>query len=68
MKLVLICERCGDVHSSDSQNETNLIVDFRQKHMSFICQNKKCKHDNIFDFGDFAVQSKKSPLPKMRTL
>lgn len=68
MKLGLICEKCGNVQTSDSESECTLIVDFKQKHMSFICMNKQCKHDNIFDFGDFAVQSKKSPLPRMRII
>ena len=68
MKLALICEKCGAVVSSTSLDESTLIIDFRQKNMSFICQNKQCKHDNIFDFGNWSEQSKKSPLPRMRMM
>lgn len=68
MKLALICEKCGNVMSSETQDETTLIFDNRQKHMSFICQNKQCKHDNIFDFNVWSENSKKSPLPRMRTV
>jgi len=64
MQLALICEKCGKVHGE--VDDITLVVDFRQKQMSFICQNKSCKHDNIFDFGAYAEQSKKSPLPRMR--
>lgn len=66
MKLALICEKCGNVQSNETEDEAVLVIDFRKKELSFICQNKKCKHDNIFDFGDFAIQSKKSPLPRIR--
>ena len=62
MQIALICEKCGKVHTEDTDG-ANLIVDFRQKHLSFICQNKKCKHDNIFDFNDWQEKSKASPLP-----
>jgi len=63
----MICEKCGKVHTEDTDG-ANLVVDFKMKHMSFICQNKKCKYDNIFDFGDWAEQSKRSPLPRTRIM
>jgi hypothetical protein len=66
MQIALICEKCGNVQTSDTKDEATLVMDFRQKQMSFICQNKNCKHDNIFEFGNFEEQSKKSPLPRMR--
>lgn len=64
MQLALICSKCGKVHAE--VDDITLVVDFRQKQMSFICQNKQCKHDNIFDFGGWSEQSKKSPLPRPR--
>ena len=64
MEIALICEQCGKIHTSDTDG-ANLVVDFKAQHMSFICQNKKCKHDNIFDFGDWREVSKKSPLPRI---
>ena len=65
MQIALICARCAKVHTEDTDG-ANLIVDFRQKHLTFICQNKDCKHDNTFDFGDWNDYSKKSPLPPTR--
>jgi len=66
MQMAFICGRCAKVHAE--ADDATLVIDFFKKQISFICQNKQCKHDNIFDFGNFAEQSKKSPLPKMRTL
>ena len=66
MKLALICEKCGDISSSNSDDESTLVIDFRQKHISFMCQNKKCRHDNIFKMDTWVDTTKKSPLPKMR--
>ena len=65
MEIALICEKCGKIHTEDTDG-ANLVVDFRQKQLSFICQNKKCKHDNIFDFNDWKKVSSASPLPRMR--
>ncbi len=64
MQIVTICGKCGKVHSDN--DDTTLVYDYKQKQISFICQNKQCKFDNIFDFGDFTEQSKKSPLPRIR--
>ena len=66
MKLALICGKCGDVFSQDV--DSTLIVDFKQKQISFICQNKKCKYDNVFDFNDWQQKSKASPLPGIRIM
>jgi len=65
MQIGLICEKCGKVHTEDTDG-ANLVVDFRQRHLSFICQG--CKHDNIFDFGNWKEESKHSPLPQIRTM
>ena len=65
MKIALICERCGNIHT-DETDGANWVVDMKRKQMSFICQNKQCKHDNIFSFDNWVDNSKKSPLPLMR--
>ena len=67
MEIALICGKCGKVHTEDTDG-ANLVVDFRMKQISFICQNKKCKHDNIFEFEVWQQNSKKSPLPNIATL
>jgi len=67
MQVALICEKCGKVNTEDTDG-ANLVIDFRQKHLSFICQNKKCNHDNIFDFAEWKEKSLRAPLPKMRTV
>jgi hypothetical protein len=67
MQVALICSKCGKVHTEDTDG-ANLIVDFRDKNLSFICQNKQCKHDNILSFENWEDQSKKSPLPSIRIM
>jgi hypothetical protein len=67
MKIALICGKCGKIHTDDDEGYS-LIIDFRQKQISFICQNKNCKYDNIFCFEDWQKKSNSSPLPKMRML
>jgi hypothetical protein len=67
MQVALICAKCGKVHTEDTDG-ANLVVDFRQKQLSFICQNKTCNHDNIFSFEDWKDISRHSPLPKIRIM
>ena len=67
MEIALICERCGKINTQNDDG-ANLVVDFKQKQISFICQNKQCKHDNIFSFQNWSDNTKKSPLPRMRTV
>jgi len=62
MEIAMICEKCGKVHTEESEG-ANLVVDFKQKVMFFICMNKKCKYENRFDFGGWEEKSKRSPLP-----
>jgi len=64
MNISAICGKCGKVHGDIDDN--TLIVDFKQKHITFICQNKQCKFDNIFSFETWSENSNKSPLPRMR--
>ena len=68
MKLALICGECGEIHTEDSVDGATLVMDFKQKHLSFICQNKKCKNDNILSFENWQDESKKSPLPRIRIM
>jgi len=68
MKLALICGQCGEIHTEDSVDGATLVMDFKQKQLSFICQNKTCKKDNIFDFGDWQQKSKASPLPSIQIM
>ena len=65
MQIGLICAKCGKVHTEDTDG-ANLIVDFRQKYLSFICQG--CKHDNILSFEDWKDKSDQSPLPPTRMM
>lgn len=64
MNVSMICGKCGKVHTEDTDG-ANLLVDFNTKQISFICQNKKCKHDNILDFNTWKETSKSSPLPRI---
>ena len=64
MKIALICEKCGYISSEG--DESTAVIDFKQKQISYMCQNPKCRHDNIFDIGGWGEQSKKSPLPRIR--
>ena len=65
MQVALICRKCAKVHTEDTDG-ANLVVDFRQDRLFFICQNKKCKYENLFDFGDWRKRSGESPLPPTR--
>lgn len=62
MDIAMICEKCGKVQT-ENEDGANLVVDFKQKVMFFICMNKKCKHENQFNFGGWEEKSKRSPLP-----
>lgn len=67
MQIALICGKCGKIHTEESK-EGVLVVDFKQKQISFICQNKECKADNIFSFNNWADNNKRSPLPSIRIM
>lgn len=67
MQIALICERCGKIHTEDTDG-ASLVVDFKLKQMSFLCQNKQCKHDNIFKMDSWVDHTKKSPLPPIRIM
>ena len=67
MGFVIICGKCGKINKVD-EGGADLLLDFKQKQISFICQNKDCKHDNIFDFNDWQQKSKASPLPGIKIM
>lgn len=64
MQLALICGKCGKIHTEETEG-ANLVVDFRQKQISFICQNKGCRFDNVFSFDNWKDKAKSSPLPRI---
>jgi hypothetical protein len=66
MKLAAICEKCGNVTSSETDDDTTIVFDFRKKELSFICQNKTCKHDNVFSMTNWKDRVTTSPLPRIR--
>jgi hypothetical protein len=66
MQVALICRKCGKIHSDN--DEATLVIDFKNGHMSFICMNKQCRYDNIFDFSDWFEKSKRSALPRPRMM
>ena len=67
MDLSLICEKCGKIHTSETDG-AHLVIDFKRKQISFICQNKACKKDNIFGFDNWVDKVTTSPLPRIRTM
>lgn len=62
MKIGLRCEKCGNIHMQ-TEDECTVLIDFKDKSLSFVCPT--CKHDNMFDFGGWESNSKKSSLPKI---
>jgi hypothetical protein len=68
MQLALICAYCGKIHTSDNIDgkEAVLVVDFKEKKITFICQNTGCRKNNVFSFDNWQDKSKSSPLPRIR--
>jgi len=67
MVIAIRCEMCGH-NFMNKEDDLCLEIDFKEKKMSFICRNKKCKHENILDFANWQKQQKHSPLPQIRTM
>jgi len=67
MQVAMICGKCGKIHTEDTDG-ANLVIDFKQRYFSFICQNKQCKYDNIMHFDTWKKQQEHSPLPKISTM
>lgn len=66
MQVALICKKCGKIHND--QDEATLVIDFKMGRFGFLCMNKQCKFDNFFDFAGWEEKSKRSALPRMRTM
>jgi hypothetical protein len=67
MRIAMRCEKCGTLFMQE-EDDLCLEIDFKLKRMSFICRNKNCKHENIFDMGNWQKQQLQSPLPRIRTM
>jgi|SaaInlV_165m_DNA_1040744.scaffolds.fasta_scaffold85256_2 hypothetical protein len=67
MQIACKCEKCGHMFMN-SDDDLCIQLDFLEKKLSFMCRNKKCRHDNIFDFGGWQKQQKHSPLPTIRIM
>jgi len=65
MQIALICEYCGKIHTEESK-EGVLVVDFKEKKITFICQNAGCRKTNTFSFDNWKDKITHSPLPRMR--
>ena len=50
----------------DEEDNLQISIDFYDKTISYICNNKDCKHDNILDFKSWQKKQQNSPLPAMR--
>ena len=62
MQIALKCEKCGNIFKDD-EDDMCLEIDFKEKKMTYICRNMKCRHENILDFGNWQKKQKQSPLP-----
>jgi hypothetical protein len=67
MKIALRCEKCREITMGEEDSPC-LEIDFYAKKMTFICKNKKCRHENTIDFGDWQDKQKHSPLPPTRVM
>jgi hypothetical protein len=65
MQIACRCEKCGQMFMN-KDDDLCIQLDFVNKTLSFMCRNKKCNYDNIFDFGGWSKQAKHSPLPPTR--
>ena len=65
MQIALICGYCGKVHTEDTES-ASVVFDFKQKQISFMCMNKGCRKDNVFEFSTWKENSKHSPLPSIK--
>jgi len=67
MIIAIRCEMCGNLFM-DKEDDLCLEIDFKEKKMSFICRNNKCKHENILDFATWQKKQKHSPLPQIKVM
>lgn len=62
MKIAMRCEKCRNIFMQ-AEEDLCLLFDCYEKRISFYCP--QCKHDNIFDIGEWQKKQKHSPLPKI---
>jgi len=67
MKIACKCKACGTIFMQD-EDDICLEIDFKEEKMSFICRNKKCRHENVLDFSDWRQKQEHSPLPVPRIM
>ena len=67
MRMALRCEKCRQIFM-DNEDNLQIQIDFYERTISYICNNKDCKYENILDFKSWQKQQKHSALPPMRTL
>jgi hypothetical protein len=65
MQIACKCGNCGQMFMN-SEDDLSIQLDFKDKTLSFMCRNKKCNHDNVFDFGGWNKKQAQSPLPQIR--
>jgi len=65
MQIACKCGKCGQMFMNQ-EDDLSIQLDFASQTLSFMCRNKKCNHDNIFDFGGWKKQQKHSPLPQTK--
>ena len=67
MQIACTCEKCGQIFMN-SEDDLCIELNFKRKIISFMCRNKKCNHDNVFDFGGWMKKQEQSPLPSIRIM
>ena len=60
--LAFRCEQCGHLFVPE-EKEICAEIDFKDKQIRYVCRNKDCGFENVFDFGGWKRQQKHSPLP-----
>lgn len=65
MRIACTCEKCGTIFMQE-EDDLCLEINFKIKRISFICRNKQCKHDNIFDISGWQERQKASALPTIK--
>ena len=68
MQLAFICAYCNHIHTSDNEagKDATVVIDFKQKQITFMCQNNGCRKENMFSFDTWKDKAKASPLPRIR--
>lgn len=67
MQIAVRCSECGNIFKQD-EDDMCLEIDFKEKKISYICRNSKCKFDNVLDLKNWKQQQKHSTLPGIRTM